>query len=69
MLERGLKVRDQLSRYAVTVAPLRGIDQRLESAAEKADEMMEVQHRGGIRWDIRGGRGQLLLQRRERQSE
>lgn len=39
MLERGLQVRDQLSRHAVTVALLGGIDQRLESAAEQADEM------------------------------
>ena len=69
MLERRLEVRDQLARYAVTIAPLGGIDQRFESAAQKADEMKEVQHRDGIRWDVRGGRGQLLVQPGRRQSE
>ena len=48
MLERCLEVRDQLSRHAVAITPLGGVDQRFESAAKEADEMKEVQHRGGI---------------------
>src|SRR5437899_10922339 len=56
MHQSRLELGDELSRHAISFALVVGLNQCGESAAEKADEMKEVQHRGRMRrWTARVG--------------